>query len=153
MRPAPETGPKGFRMTLASLRRPAPLRAALIGLAAAAPLALAPAAGVAQQSQQQQQQQSAPAEAADFSDSDLQAFAVAMLDVRDIVEGVQPELAEAEDEAAKQEVRQNATEDMVSAVQEQGLSVETYNAIAETARQDQDLAEKINGYAEEAGDE
>ncbi|MGM0586181.1 MAG: DUF4168 domain-containing protein [Pseudomonadota bacterium] len=139
-------------MTLVSLRRAAPLRAALIGLAAAAPLALAPAAGIAQQSQQQQQ--SAPAEAADFSDSDLRSFALAMLDVRDIVEGVQPKLAEAEGEAAKQELRKSATEDMVSAVQERGLSVETYNAIAETARQDPELAEKITGYAkEESGGE
>jgi hypothetical protein len=128
------------------------LRAGALSLAVA-PLALAPAAGLAQQTQSQGQAQAEAPAPQDFSDEQLQAFADAMVDVQQIVREAQPKIEAAKGEQAKQDLRRTAGEDMVEAVQDSGLSVDTYNAIARTARDNPELARRITDMVEQSGSE
>jgi hypothetical protein len=124
-------------------------RAAAAPALALAALAATPALAQDQSSGGQSQGQAQAAQQ-DFSDEQLKAFAMAMLDVRDIVQEAEPKLAAAEGAEAKNEIRKSATEEMMQAVKDSGLSVDAYNAIAQTAGQDPELAKKISGYVTEA---
>ncbi len=116
-----------------------PIYAAAFALA----LGMAWAPAQAQQAPQQQQQMN-------FSDDDLRSYALAALQVRDISRDFQPRLEEAETPEEQNTVREEAMEEMVSAVQEQGLSVQDYNTIYQAAQSDQQIAEKVSQYMQDA---
>lgn len=116
--------------------------AALLAAAlAAAPLALAPMSAGAQTAQPLAE---APAEA------EVESFALAMIDVQKIVGAYQQRLSTVGDEAEAEAIRREASLQMVEAVEAQGLEVSRYNAIAEAAREDQDLARAIQDKAASA---
>jgi GTP1/Obg family GTP-binding protein len=76
---------------------------------------------------QQQQQPS-------FSDAELQTFAEAAMEVQQINQEYQPQMQQAQTPEEQQSIRDEATEKMVEAIEEKGLSVEQYNEIASAAQ-------------------
>ena len=89
-------------------------------------------------------QAQATAPAAQPDDEAVAAFARAATELRDIVVAMEAQMQAAEDEGSRDRMRQAATEDMVRAVEAEGLSVDDYNAIAAAAQQDERLARRIN---------
>lgn len=88
------------------------------------------------------------APAVDVSDAEIAAFASAMGEVQQIGQEWTQRMQEAEGEQEVAEMRQQAQEEMVGAIESEGLSVEEYNEIATAAQQDQELAQRIQ---QEAG--
>lgn len=84
----------------------------------------------------------------DYSDQELQNYVLAMQDVSEIGQEKEPEIANAESEEEAQEIWQNAQEEMASAVEERGLTVEKYNEITQAAQTDPELASKLNSMVE-----
>lgn len=116
--------------------------------AAAALLALGLAAPAAAQDQEQAPQAQPPA-AEDISDQQLEQFAEAALAVNEIGRKYASELQGAEDESAAQDIRAQAQEEMMQAVEDEGLSVEEYNAIYAAAENDQEINSAIQALLQE----
>ncbi|HEY7496170.1 MAG TPA: DUF4168 domain-containing protein [Candidatus Tectomicrobia bacterium] len=115
-------------------------------LAIAAVLAGALTLGLAVSTQAQDStppQQQQPTQQPELSQSQLESFASAVLQVREIRTKWQSRLQGAENAEKAQELQTQATAEMVSAVEEKGLTVETYNAIATAARDNPELAVRI----------
>ncbi len=94
--------------------------------------------------QQQPMQQEAPAvEEHSFSDAELEQFAQAFVEVEEVRNEYGPRLSDAEDMEAATEIQQEANELMTSAIEDNGLTVETYNAIAQSTQADPELREQI----------
>lgn len=121
-----------------------PIRTLLAGTAAVALMAgaafVAPTPVTAQTEMQQQQE----APAVEYDDQTLQTYAAAMTEVVEIGERMQPSIAEAESEEEAEEIWVEMQEEMVSAVEQQGMSVDEYNQITQQAQMDPDLAAEIN---------
>ena len=95
----------------------------------------------AQDSQPRQQQP--PPQQFEPSQDQLEAFASAARQVQQIRSKWQTQMQEADSAEKAQEFQVQATTEMVSAVQERGLTVETYKAIATAARDNPELAGRI----------
>jgi len=97
-----------------------------------------------QQEQQQdpweQQQQAAPA---DFSDQEVDNAASAYVDIIDIREQYQQQLAEVDDPEAAQDIQMEANEKITQAVEDNGIDVETYNDIITAAQADEGLMNEL----------
>lgn len=86
-----------------------------------------------------------------FDENTLRSFVVAFLQVDEINRTYLPQMQEADTPEAQQEVQQQATQEMVIAVENaEGISVEEYNSIIETAQADPELANQINELIREA---
>ncbi len=93
----------------------------------------------------------AAAPTASYDDGKLQSFVVAFLQVDQINRTYAPQLAAAGSEEEQQQVRQQAGEAMVGAVENScGITVEEYNQIIETAQGNPELAQQINTMIQEA---
>lgn len=90
----------------------------------------------------------APAEAT-YTDEELRAYAAAATEVQRINESYQPQLEAAESPEEVQAVREQATGQMVEAVEDEGLSVDRYNEIFQAAQADPEVAEQISQYVQE----
>lgn len=103
-------------------------------------------AAVAQQqpAQQQPAQQQAP-QAKDFDKAELESFVEAQAEVSDISQDYQQKMQNADNPEAQASMRQEANQEMVQAVNDAGLDPSTYNAIAQAAQSDPQLAQKIEG--------
>lgn len=108
-------------------------------------LAAAPHAPAAAQSSDNQSQAAQPS----FEETEIKSFAEASVAIETISEKWSPRIAEAESEAKTNELREKAMAEMVDAVKDEGLDVETYNRIYAAAQQDSDLAEKITEYRDQ----
>ncbi len=97
--------------------------------------------------------QSAEAQAPtqDFSDAQLQQFADASKEIAVISQDYTQQLQNAEGEEAQQQVRQAANDEMVEAVQDSGLEVNTFNAIGQAIQQDPELMQRVQGMAQGNG--
>jgi|TARA_B100000700_G_scaffold152958_1_gene169767 hypothetical protein len=93
-------------------------------------------------------QAQAAAPATDFSDETLQKFADASKEIASVSREYTERLQNAEDEAAKQEVRMEANKDMVSIVEDSGLEVSTFNAIGQAIQQDPELMKRVQAMVE-----
>lgn len=110
------------------------LAASVIALGLAGPLALGAAA----------QAQTAPVESIDHpSDQQLKTYAGAVRKVSEVVAEYQPRLEAAEGAEAKQAVRVEADQKMVSQVEANGMSVAEYNGISRAVREDPNLRQKV----------
>ena len=86
-----------------------------------------------------------------FDDQKLQAFTVAFLAVSDVKEQYTGRFRQAPSDDEKQKVQVEATQQMEQAVdQTDGISVDEYNQIIQTAQTDEALAQKLNGMIGEA---
>lgn len=87
----------------------------------------------------------------EFSDEKLKSFAVAFLEVDKITKEYMPKMQQASSEEEQKQVRDEAGAKMVEAVENsQGITVEEYNKIIESAQADPDLAQKISGYIQQS---
>lgn len=130
--------------------------AAAIGLgaiASLAPVAAIAGAGAAASKGAPVTLAQAQAQGQSFDDEKIEAFATAETKVQEIRTTYIPQLESAETEAEQVEIRQQAGNEMVSAVNETpGITVEEYNAIVETAAADPDLAERLDDALIEQGE-
>lgn len=91
------------------------------------------------------------AQAPDTSDEKLKSFAVAFLEVSKIHQTYQPQIEAAPTPEDQQRIRNEAGEQMMSAVNDAGgISVDEYNGIIQAAQVDPDLARRINTHINEA---
>ncbi|ATJ81796.1 DUF4168 domain-containing protein [Halomonas beimenensis] len=90
----------------------------------------------------------AEAQAQNFSDDQLQKFADASKEIAVISQDYTQRLQEAEGEQAQQQVRQEANDKMVEAVEASGLEVDTFNAIGEAIQQDPELMQRVQAMAQ-----
>jgi hypothetical protein len=88
-------------------------------------------------------QQQPPAQAAEFDQKQIESFASAARQVHQIRSKWLPRLQEPSNADKVQELQAQANAEMRGAVEEKGLTVDSYNAIAEAAQQDPKLAERI----------
>ena len=98
----------------------------------------------------QPQQQQPPTQQFEPSPDQIQAFASAALQVQQIRSKWQTRMQEADNAEKAQELQVQAATEMVSAVQERGLTVETYKAIATAARDNPEIANRIVKLMEKA---
>lgn len=96
-----------------------------------------------------QDQQPPAITAEDITEQQLDQFAEAALAVNQIGRKYASELQAAEDESAAQEIRVQAQEEMMQAVENEGLSVEEYNAIYAAAENDQEINSAIQALLQE----
>jgi len=83
------------------------------------------------------------AQDADFSDNQLDQFVSAQDEVMEIRDEYVGRIESTDDRDEAMELEQEANEMMVEAVEDTGLTVDTYSAIAQAASQDSELAERI----------
>ncbi|WP_104205111.1 DUF4168 domain-containing protein [Billgrantia saliphila] len=95
-------------------------------------------------------QSQAQAPAQDFSDDQLQQFADASQDIAVISQEYTERLHAAEDEQTQQEVRMEANDKMVEVVEDNGLDVDTFNAIGHAIQQDPELMQRVQQMAEQS---
>lgn len=120
-----------------------------LGLATAMSLCAAgvalPAAAVAQQSESNSTEPSVPAQA-DYSQKELESFAKASLAVDRINSKWTKQIAEAQSEEETKEMRQEAISEMSSAIEDEGLTVKTYNSIFDAAERNPEIARRIKDF-------
>lgn len=119
---------------------PARGRRRLLPLVAALALVAAPA-----WSQTTQDQPAADS----FDDQTLEDFAAAADEIGQISSAWTQRMQEVEDPARLESMQQDAQDEMVEAVQEEGLTVETYNRILQVAEGDPELAGRIRELMDE----
>lgn len=95
-------------------------------------------AAVAQQGQMQQ-----PPADIDVSDQQLEQFADAQVSIIEIQQDFSARLQGVEDPERAQELQVQANEEMTSAVDEAGLDVESFNAIAMAIQNDPELQQRL----------
>lgn len=106
-----------------------------------------PQTGAAQQEQQPMQsseamQPQAPAQE-DVSQEELQKFADAYKEVEKVRVNYADETESTQDPQEMAEVQINMQEDMIKAVEDAGMDIDTYNKIAQMIPYDEDLRGKI----------
>jgi len=97
----------------------------------------------AQQGQPPQQQSGQAA--ANVDEASLNKFKDAFAEVNSIRESFAGKLENVEDPQKAQQLQQQAQEDMVSAVEDAGLSVQEYNQIFAAVQQNPELQQKVLG--------
>lgn len=132
-------------MTVNDIRKHVTVLVGALALAGSGAAAAQGAQGGYGQQGQQNPAQQAPQGAEDFSDEELESFAEAQQEVSAISKDFEGKIQDTEDPAEMAEMRQEANQEMVEAVQSAGLEPAKYNAIANAVRADPELAEKIEG--------
>jgi hypothetical protein len=120
--------------------------------AAAASLAFAAAPAMAQaqpaQGQAQAQMQVEPIANAELTDAQVESFIDAAMAVQSVVQQYQPQMQAAESREAAMALQQQAQGELVSAVQDAGLTAEEYQSIAAAAQTDEQIAARQNAEAQ-----
>lgn len=122
-----------------------------MSLVAFAAVGMVSAPAIAQQAQPPQQnemKQKAPS--GTYSQGELKSYAKAAIKVKKLDEQYSMKLQSAESPQEQQSVREEATGRMVSAIEEEGLSVEKYNEIYNAAVANPQIAQELNEYLREA---
>lgn len=84
----------------------------------------------------------------DVSDSEIEAFANAMVDVQELGQEWTEKMQETDDQEELSSMQEEAQEEMISAIESHDMTVEEYNEIATAAQQDPELAQKIEEAAQ-----
>ena len=130
-----------------SLIRSMLLVAGLAALALATPVAAETAGrGSSAASTSPSPQSTPPTGVTEFTDEELRSFADASLRVEEIGSRWQPRISDAASEADEEQLREQAMNEMVEAVQRKGLSVDRYNRIALAVQSDPQIAETVQSY-------
>jgi hypothetical protein len=97
------------------------------------------------QTQQQQRPPQSQTQQSAVSDKEIQAFAAAATDVRQLNQKWIPQVQEAAKQGpdAEQKTRQQAMAEMTQAVQKRGLSVDRYSMILDQTQTDPELNRKV----------
>jgi Domain of unknown function (DUF4168) len=84
-----------------------------------------------------------PRQASSYSDTELRSFALAALNVERIRNLYLPKLEAATTPEQQEEVRKAASDEMVQAIQGEGMTVRRYSEISTQARQNPELAKRV----------
>lgn len=84
---------------------------------------------------------------ANFDQEQIESFAQARAEVQQIQQEYASQAQQGDDKEAAQ-MQKEAQQEMVSAVEDAGLSVEEFNRIAQAARSDKELSERIQNATE-----
>jgi GTP1/Obg family GTP-binding protein len=82
------------------------------------------------------------------SDQQLQQFATAQAGISEVQEEFSAQLQQVEDPDKAQTLREQANEQMIQAVQDAGLDVESFNQIAMAVQNDQALQQRLSAITE-----
>lgn len=85
------------------------------------------------------QQQQQPVMPPELSEGQIETFADAALDVRQVQQDFNAEMQAAQDAEEMERLQQQAQEQAQQAIEDNGLSVDEYNAIVQAANQDPQL--------------
>lgn len=85
------------------------------------------------------------------SDAQLEKFAGATQKVAVVADEYRPKLQAAKDDNARQTIYREADEKMVSAVRNDGLSVDEFNGIGQAVQQDPKLQQKLRAMVSQPG--
>ena len=86
---------------------------------------------------------------ADVPEAELEQFAKGLEDALEIQQKLKEKLASVQDGAEAQRLQQQANVEMFEAIQEHGIDVERYNAIARSISQDPELAKRVQAKRKE----
>jgi hypothetical protein len=114
-----------------------------IGMAVALARGGPPLAQEYQAQAQRPPTQQPPAQQPEFSQNQLKSFASAALQVQELRSKWQAKMQEAGSAEAASALQEQANTEIVQAVGDAGLTVESYNTIATAARDNPDLANRI----------
>jgi hypothetical protein len=106
--------------------------------------AVAVADETARQAQGEPASPEAQAEALEVSDEKLEQFLAAAINVQDVQREYVAEIQAAEDPAEAENLREAAQEEMVTAVEDSGLSVLEFNLIAQRLQTDATLVQRLD---------
>lgn len=87
--------------------------------------------------------QQAPAAQPTVTEEQIESFVVAARELGEINARYSPQLEQTEDTAKQEQIRREASGNMVEAIREAGLTVEEYNQIYTLTRTDPDVADKV----------
>lgn len=108
--------------------------------------------GQGQQQQQQGQQHQDPAmgqqQQHDFSDSDLHTFVDLQSDIGEIRDEYVSRIESAGSEDEARQLQQEAQTEMVSAIEEVGMTVQDYNAIAVAYNSDPEIQQRVDALSD-----
>lgn len=110
-----------------------PIRSRLARVAAIAAVSLGLAAAPAAMAQSQSQ----------FTDDQLNAFAETVVAVNPLIASWNQKIQAAESQEQAQQLAQQARGEVISEIEKGGLTLETYNQIAQAAQQDPELRKDI----------
>lgn len=89
-------------------------------------------------------QQAQGAAQASVSDAEIESFANAALALEEASAEWAPQIQAAEDDAERQELQADMQAEMVTTLEDNDMTVQRYNQIAQQAQSDQQLAARIN---------
>jgi len=121
----------------------------VVALALAAGLAATPASFAQDSQDEQQPAQSAPAApseqpaAVEPNEEQLDSFVTATVRIIAIQRDAQQEITAAEEPEQQEQVRNQALQMIVAAVEEEGLTVDEYNGIVQHVQTDPELGETV----------
>ena len=98
-----------------------------------------------------QSARSEPPSTSSYSDQELRSFAVALLEVERIKSTYAPKLAQNLREQAQ--VKQAASLELLTALKQQGMSVDKYQEMLATVQSDPQLAGKVNDYLKRSAED
>lgn len=90
----------------------------------------------------------AEVQASNFSDQELMKFADASKEIAMLNQEYAGRLQNTDGDEAQQQIRQEANDKMVQAVESQGMSIETFNGIGEAIQNDPELMKKVQKMAQ-----
>jgi hypothetical protein len=85
----------------------------------------------------------APPPVSSYTDTELKSFALAALDVERISAAYRPKLEAAKTAVEEQEVRSAASNEMLEAIQKQGMTVDKYREISRQVRESPEIAQRV----------
>jgi len=91
-----------------------------------------------------------PQQASSYSDSELKSFALAALNVQRIRNLYLPRLDAAKTPEQEQEVRKAATDEIVQAIEGEGMTVRQYREISTQVQQSPELAKRVQEHVRDA---
>lgn len=78
-----------------------------------------------------------------FTEQEIESFAVAVIEIEQINQVVQQEMQAADTPEEQQQVQEQATAQMIEAIEAEGMTVDDYNEIATAVQTDPELAGQI----------
>ncbi|MFV8834494.1 DUF4168 domain-containing protein [Aquisalimonas sp.] len=129
-----------------SIRFMIPLMSGLLLMPAMSALAMD---GDDAQAETYEQEPDGMAEQQDFDDETLERFADAYVEVGEIHREYSERLQGAEQTEDAQQLQQEANDEMVEAIQESGLEVQEYSAVAAALERDPEMREEVVGMIED----
>lgn len=106
-------------------------------------LALSPVAMAQNSGSQAQQPSQSQGQSTEFSQDQIESYAAAATEIRKISADYQPQIQAAASPQERENLQREATDEMVEAVESEGLTVESYNQITSASQSSPELAEQI----------